>query len=471
MKKIRKPLKKLVEAIQVEGTELIGTDKGIDLFKINSYEASQQFVCHDNNRAAGQAFIQNENIFNDYAAPGRNHSLYFFTFENTNQVIAAMLSNQTWTLKLSDNIRFELNYAYEDFNNNTTYNLHPRYSLPLHLLPEINISRYEFNNQGFIYRGDTLYALVNEFYNDTNYNNDTITIPDFITTISSHAISEEISPLDVLNEVVIPETVTTIAPQAFVDVRNISVLRNLNDIPETFSDNWFIGDNVTVNCLDGELNEETLAQIQDERNNAFLNSYEEEIQNLNTDVTTFNFDLYNDYTKSNFEEINNLIDVLFDRFNVLPAIVKNSNRPNIIELKNNLSTLKQDADLWNERYEHYVEEQRELASRNKFKYKVKGNEIVITGSNYNANVEVQDLRIPEEIEGKKVTEISSYAFYGNNTIKNIFLPKTIEKIGKHAFNNIWRVNVPKNVYTKLNLDNKIYVLRITDRPSAINIIE
>jgi len=475
MKKIRKIKKILKEAIQVEGAEHIGSDKGIDLFRINSYEAAQQFICHENNSAAGQKFIQSEDTFNNHAAPGGDHTLYFFTYENTNEVIAAMLSNQSWTIQLSNNMRFELNYAYEDFNARTNYNLDSQYKIPLHLLPGISISDYEFNNVGFIYQGHTLYAFVDEFYNDTAYNSTQVVIPEFITTICADAISEAISPLNVINEIVIPENVITIESEAIKDVNNISILRNQDDIPETFCDNWFIGTDVNLTFLDGELSEEEREQIRQERNNNLLNSYREEIDSLNSDILNFDLHTYSEYSKSNLDEINSRIDSLVDRFNGLPAMVKTLLKNNNSELKTNLENIIEDRNKWIQEYNDYIEEQKQIAIRNKFKYKEEKNHIVITGSNYSKNAIVEELIIPEEINGKPVTKIAPYAFYNNDTIDSIKLPNTIKEIGKYSL--YWNskdviVKIPLNVlhiyYPTINSNTKLDKINIKARIQIIN---
>lgn len=45
------------------------------------------------------------------------------------------------------------------------------------------------------------------------------------------------------------------------------------------------------------------------------------------------------------------------------------------------------------------------------------------------------LKIPEQINGKPVTDIAPFAFYGNNTLSHVLLPPTIKTIGKGAFAN------------------------------------
>lgn len=43
--------------------------------------------------------------------------------------------------------------------------------------------------------------------------------------------------------------------------------------------------------------------------------------------------------------------------------------------------------------------------------------------------------IPSEYNGKKVTEVGSYAFSGNKTMTKLTIPDSVTKIGNNAFNN------------------------------------
>lgn len=77
------------------------------------------------------------------------------------------------------------------------------------------------------------------------------------------------------------------------------------------------------------------------------------------------------------------------------------------------------------------EEARQKAEREarKIRYRVIGKEVKIIGTIPG----VTTIEIPSEIEGKPVTIIGAYAFFGNQDLRSIKLPRTIEKIEAGAF--------------------------------------
>lgn len=80
----------------------------------------------------------------------------------------------------------------------------------------------------------------------------------------------------------------------------------------------------------------------------------------------------------------------------------------------------------------------------KIRYKVVGNEVTIKGTRKG----VTELSIPAYIEGKPVTRIEAYAFYGNTELVNIKLPITLKVIETGAFilstSHLVRIFVPKD---------------------------
>lgn len=64
------------------------------------------------------------------------------------------------------------------------------------------------------------------------------------------------------------------------------------------------------------------------------------------------------------------------------------------------------------------------------RYEILDNNVIITG--YDS--EGSSVEIPEMIEGHAVTELAPYAFSGTK-IEEIYLPKTVKKIGRYAFYN------------------------------------
>ena len=71
-----------------------------------------------------------------------------------------------------------------------------------------------------------------------------------------------------------------------------------------------------------------------------------------------------------------------------------------------------------------------IASVEDYQYSVYGSEITITGINDNT---VEEIDIPEKIEGKTVTKISDNAFLDVSSIKIIKVPTTVTSIGDSAF--------------------------------------
>ena len=71
----------------------------------------------------------------------------------------------------------------------------------------------------------------------------------------------------------------------------------------------------------------------------------------------------------------------------------------------------------------------ESADKSEYTYSVIDNTVTITGF----TGEPVFIDIPDTIDGCRVTEIRDNAFYECDTLKNITIPATVEKIGHHAF--------------------------------------
>jgi len=80
-------------------------------------------------------------------------------------------------------------------------------------------------------------------------------------------------------------------------------------------------------------------------------------------------------------------------------------------------------------------EKAKLARRkeNKLLFKEVGNEIHVVGCKRSPYVE--SIRIPDEINGKRVTVIGNSAFAGNKSVGTVFLPKYLKRIENDAFYN------------------------------------
>lgn len=89
------------------------------------------------------------------------------------------------------------------------------------------------------------------------------------------------------------------------------------------------------------------------------------------------------------------------------------------------------------------EEERRRAEREarKLRYKVKGKEVVITGTISG----VEELEIPEEIEGKPVTTIAAYAFFDETDLIKVVIPRSLKLIEQGAFHGsgVRTIKIPK----------------------------
>lgn len=103
-----------------------------------------------------------------------------------------------------------------------------------------------------------------------------------------------------------------------------------------------------------------------------------------------------------------------------------------------------------------AEEERRRAEREarKLRYKVKGKEVIITGTISGIN----ELEIPEEIEGKPVTTIAAYAFFEEEDLRRVTLPRSLKKIEQGAFygTGISSITIPRScIVGKYNNNIKI----------------
>ena len=92
------------------------------------------------------------------------------------------------------------------------------------------------------------------------------------------------------------------------------------------------------------------------------------------------------------------------------------------------------------------EEERRAAEREarKLRYKIKGKEVVITGTRSG----IRELTIPEEVEGKPVTTIAAYAFFREEDLVSVTLPRTLKKIEQGAFygSGVYSITIPKDCF-------------------------
>lgn len=151
----------IFEAIAVGGATFIGNDRNFDLFRIETWEAAQQFVTLGGS-AAGVAYTQNEATFNTNirSADGQSpYELYFFVEENTNRVQTAVLHTnrnpREYTLKVKDtDIEFNVNGFFLEDHNREANVLHSQYIIPLYILPFLTTD----SNGSYIHENSGLYS-------------------------------------------------------------------------------------------------------------------------------------------------------------------------------------------------------------------------------------------------------------------------------------------------------------------------
>lgn len=80
-----------------------------------------------------------------------------------------------------------------------------------------------------------------------------------------------------------------------------------------------------------------------------------------------------------------------------------------------------------------VQEQYKIPAVGTVLYKIEPNGTTCTIFGFESNWTGSELILPEKINGKTVTGISSNAFAGNTSIKTVYIPKTVTEIGDKAF--------------------------------------
>lgn len=98
-----------------------------------------------------------------------------------------------------------------------------------------------------------------------------------------------------------------------------------------------------------------------------------------------------------------------------------------------------------------------ISSNNEYKdYTIDEYDKYVTIETYNGNDE--KVEIPSYINGKPVKTIEDSAFYGNLTVKEIIIPKTIIRVGHQAFIgcvNLRKIYIPSSIldFGRYALDN------------------
>ena len=103
------------------------------------------------------------------------------------------------------------------------------------------------------------------------------------------------------------------------------------------------------------------------------------------------------------------------------------------------------------------EETKNMPVEQALRFKEQGGNIIILGCRKTR----EQLIIPEQINGKPVTEVAAFAFYENEDLKEVELPKTINTIGKAAFYGCMNARIKYPKTAKVFTDAFVGVYRNT----------
>ena len=143
-------MRKLFEAIEVPGAQLLYESNTYDVFKITTWAAAQSFVLEGSEENAGTYYVQNESTFNEHI-DNETSDLFFFVRSNTNNVVlgALLLPSQrgTITIKGTDGQkRITLKSGHFTFEDTTNHSAITTYDVPLSVLNQIETDAFSYDN-------------------------------------------------------------------------------------------------------------------------------------------------------------------------------------------------------------------------------------------------------------------------------------------------------------------------------------
>ncbi len=129
----------LLEHVNVTGADYIGTVDDIDLFRIRTWAAAQEFVCAGTTTLAGEKWCQNEGTFNRNI--NETTKLYFFVNRDTYAVVLGAISSDSMSSFTYQGQTYAANYMLEDTSgrNNCSVDLTILNLLPDFVLEEPSI--------------------------------------------------------------------------------------------------------------------------------------------------------------------------------------------------------------------------------------------------------------------------------------------------------------------------------------------
>ena len=108
----------LLEHVNVTGADYIGTVDDIDLFRIRTWAAAQEFVCAGTTIPAGEKWCQNESTFNRNI--NETTKLYFFVNRSTYAVVLGAISSNSMNRFTYQGQTYKANYILEDTSGRNT---------------------------------------------------------------------------------------------------------------------------------------------------------------------------------------------------------------------------------------------------------------------------------------------------------------------------------------------------------------
>lgn len=147
-------MRKLFEAIEVPGAQLLYESNSYDVFKITTWAAAQSFVLEGSGENAGTYYVQNENTFNEHI-DNETSGLFFFVRSNTNNVVlgALLLPSQrgSITIKGTDGQKtIMLNSGHFTFEDTNDHSAKTTYDVPLSVLNQIETDAFSYDNAEII---------------------------------------------------------------------------------------------------------------------------------------------------------------------------------------------------------------------------------------------------------------------------------------------------------------------------------
>lgn len=157
-------MRKLFEAIEVPGAQLLYESDAYDVFKITTWAAAQSFVLEDSEENASPYYVQNESTFNEHIN-NDTQCLFFFVRSNTNKVVlgALLMPSETGRITIegpNSQKTITLNSGHFTFEDTHGHNHVTTCDMPLSALNQIETDSFSYDSpqvivkDGFVFDVD-----------------------------------------------------------------------------------------------------------------------------------------------------------------------------------------------------------------------------------------------------------------------------------------------------------------------------